>query len=39
MTFPGLDFTKPNVARVYDYLLGGNESFAADREQAKIKAF
>jgi hypothetical protein len=29
-----LDTTRPNVARVYDYLLGGYESFAADREQA-----
>src|SRR5207248_10463710 len=28
------DFTRPNVARVYDCLLGGHESFAADREQA-----
>lgn len=28
------DFTRPNVARVYDRLLGGHESFAADREQA-----
>ena len=32
MTFPGT--TRPNVARIYDYLLGGYESFAADREQA-----
>ena len=32
MTFPGL--ARPNVARIYDYLLGGNESYAADREQA-----
>jgi hypothetical protein len=33
---PGIerDLSKPNVARVYDYLLGGHESFAADREQA-----
>jgi hypothetical protein len=28
------DLRKPNVARVYDYLLGGFEAFAADREQA-----
>jgi hypothetical protein len=34
MTAPGFDTTRPNVARVYDYLLGGCESFAADREQA-----
>jgi hypothetical protein len=24
--------TKPNIARVYDYLLGGKDNFAADRE-------
>jgi S-adenosyl methyltransferase len=30
----GLYFSKPNVARVYDYLLGGIESYHADREQA-----
>jgi hypothetical protein len=29
-----VDVSKPNVARVYDYLLGGFEAFAADREQA-----
>jgi len=29
-----IDTTRPNVARVYDYLLGGFESFNADREQA-----
>lgn len=29
-----IDTTRPNVARVYDYLLGGIESYAADREQA-----
>ncbi len=29
-----MDVSKPNVARVYDYLLGGFEAFAADREQA-----
>lgn len=34
MTQPSPDFRKPNVARVYDRLLGGYESFAADREQA-----
>ncbi|HEU5157308.1 MAG TPA: SAM-dependent methyltransferase [Streptosporangiaceae bacterium] len=28
----GIDPTKPNVARVYDYLLGGKDNFAADRE-------
>lgn len=30
----GIDRTRANVARTYDYLLGGIESYAADREQA-----
>lgn len=30
----GLDPAVPNVARVYDYLLGGKENFEADRELA-----
>jgi len=30
----GFDSTRPNVARVYDCLLGGFEAFSADREQA-----
>jgi hypothetical protein len=29
---PGFDPRKPSVARVYDYLLGGKDNFAADRE-------
>lgn len=29
------DTTKPNVARIYDYLLGGKEHFAADRQAAQ----
>ncbi len=29
-----LDASKPNVARAYDYLLGGKDNFAADRELA-----
>src|SRR5271154_2855802 len=28
---PGIDVTQPHVARVYDYLLGGKDNFAADR--------
>lgn len=28
---PGIDITKPNVARVYDYWLDGKDNFAADR--------
>ncbi len=31
----GIDTTRPNVARIYDYLLGGKNSFAVDREAAK----
>jgi S-adenosyl methyltransferase len=31
----GLDVTKPNIARVYDYLLGGKDNYAADREEAE----
>jgi hypothetical protein len=30
-----LDTTKPNVARVYDYMLGGKDNFGPDREQAE----
>ena len=28
----GIDVTIPNVARMYDYTLGGKDNFAADRE-------
>src|ERR1700731_3630980 len=31
----GFDTTTPNVASIYDYLLGGKDNFAADREAAK----
>jgi S-adenosyl methyltransferase len=31
----GLDTTIPNVARMYDYLLGGKDNFAADRVAAE----
>jgi hypothetical protein len=30
----GLDTSKPNMARVYDFWLGGKDNFAADREIA-----
>lgn len=30
-----IDTSTPHPARVYDYLLGGKDNFAADREQAK----
>jgi S-adenosyl methyltransferase len=28
----GIDVSKPNIARVYDALLGGKDNFTADRE-------
>jgi SAM-dependent methyltransferase len=31
---PGLDTNRPNIARVYDYWLGGKDNFAADRALA-----
>ncbi len=31
----GLDTTKPHPARIYDYLLGGKDNFAVDRETAE----
>jgi hypothetical protein len=31
----GIDTITPNVARIYDYLLGGKDNFAADREAAQ----
>lgn len=31
----GIDTTTPNIARIYDYLLGGKDNFAADREAAR----
>lgn len=34
MTEQNFDPTVPNVARVYDFLLGGKDNFAADREFA-----
>ncbi len=30
-----LDTSRPNIARVYDYWLGGKDNFAADREEAE----
>src|ERR1700743_2487351 len=29
---PGVDAREPNIARVYDALLGGKDNFAADRQ-------
>ena len=33
---PGLDVTKPNIARVYDAFLDGKDNFAADRDVVKL---
>ena len=31
----GIDTSHPNIARVYDYRLGGKDHFAADRAEAE----
>src|SRR5258708_25358553 len=33
---PGIDASKPSVARVYDCLLGGENNFAVDRAAAEL---
>lgn len=30
-SYPGIDVSKPSIARTYDYLLGGKDNFAVDR--------
>jgi S-adenosyl methyltransferase len=35
---PGIDASVPNVARIYDYWLGGKDNFAADRDAADRQA-
>ncbi len=35
MSTSGIDVTKPNIARVFDVLLGGRDNYAADREAAE----
>src|SRR4051812_23244157 len=32
---PPIDTTKPSVARMYDYFLGGKDNFAVDRQAAE----
>lgn len=33
---PGVDVTVPSIARVYDYMLGGKDNFAIDRQIAEM---
>jgi hypothetical protein len=33
---PGIDISRPSIARVYDYMLGGKDNFAVDREAAEM---
>jgi hypothetical protein len=33
--YPGVDIESPNVARVYDYLIGGTHNFGVDRDAAR----
>jgi hypothetical protein len=33
----GIDTSAPNVARIYDYILGGKDNFAADRQAAGVR--
>jgi hypothetical protein len=33
---PGVDFSKPSIARVYDFMLGGKDNFAIDRQAAEM---
>jgi hypothetical protein len=35
MTGPGIDPRQPNLARMYDYYLGGSYNFAIDRDRAE----
>ncbi|HEX5205002.1 SAM-dependent methyltransferase [Paractinoplanes rhizophilus] len=32
---PGIDTTKPSIARVYDYMVGGKDNYAVDRMVAR----
>src|ERR1051325_11357536 len=33
---PGIDITRPNIARVYDAFLGGKDNFAVDRAVVEL---
>lgn len=33
---PGIDTNKPSVARVYDFMLGGKDNFAIDRQVSEL---
>ncbi|GGM25971.1 SAM-dependent methyltransferase [Micromonospora yangpuensis] len=33
---PGVDITRPSIARVYDYYLGGKDNFEVDRQAAQM---
>jgi SAM-dependent methyltransferase len=35
VTHHAINTSKPNIARIYDYLLGGKDNFAADRDEAE----
>ncbi|UCM89838.1 SAM-dependent methyltransferase [Streptomyces marincola] len=35
-TLPGIDVTRPSIARVYDYLLGGKDNYIVDRELGDV---
>jgi O-methyltransferase involved in polyketide biosynthesis len=32
---PAINTSRPNIARIYNYLLGGKDNFAADRDEAE----
>jgi hypothetical protein len=33
---PGIDITRPSIARVYDFMLGGKNNFAIDRQVGEL---
>jgi hypothetical protein len=35
LMYPGVDTERANVARIYDYLLGGTHNFTADQDAAR----